>query len=211
MFGDGALAFQEFAMGEPLPLATLHEAILGYLRGRDDAVLHGAQAVNAYVGEPRMTQDVDILALDAAAFVEGLRKFLHERFQIALRVRSIKNGVAFRIYQVYQPGNRHLVDVRSVQDLPRCERIADILVLQPLELVVSKVLSYHNRRGQPKAFTDLRDLALLLLKYPELKSPDGSVRGQLEQIAGNPSLLSTWDEIVAREIHLDDDDEDWNG
>jgi hypothetical protein len=62
MFGDGSLTFREFAMREPLPLATIHDAILEFLRGRTDAVLFGAQAVNAYVDEPRMTQDVDILS-----------------------------------------------------------------------------------------------------------------------------------------------------
>ena len=59
MFGDGALTFREFAMGERLPLATIQDAMLEFLRGRDDAALFGAQAVNAYVDEPRMTQDVD--------------------------------------------------------------------------------------------------------------------------------------------------------
>lgn len=47
MFGDGALTFREFAMGEPLPLATIHDAILDFLRDRDDVALFGAQAVNA--------------------------------------------------------------------------------------------------------------------------------------------------------------------
>lgn len=28
MFGDGALSFREFAMHEPLPLATIHDAVL---------------------------------------------------------------------------------------------------------------------------------------------------------------------------------------
>ena len=65
MFGDGSLTFREFAMHEPVPLATLHEAVLEILRGHNDAVLFGAQAVNAYVDEPRMTQDVDILSVRA--------------------------------------------------------------------------------------------------------------------------------------------------
>ena len=64
---DGALTFREFMMREPLPLATIHEAVLEFLRGRDDVVLFDAQAVNAYVDEPRMTQDVDLLAVRAAA------------------------------------------------------------------------------------------------------------------------------------------------
>ena len=65
MFGDGSLTFQEFIMREPLPLATVHDAVLEFLRDRDDAVLYGAQAVNAYVDEPRMTQDVDIASTRA--------------------------------------------------------------------------------------------------------------------------------------------------
>ena len=39
MFGDGSLTFREFAMREPLPLATIHDAVLEFLRGRTDAVL----------------------------------------------------------------------------------------------------------------------------------------------------------------------------
>jgi len=56
MFNAGSLTFHEFAMNEPLPLAILQDAVLDFLRGRDDAVVFGAQAVNAYVAEPRMSQ-----------------------------------------------------------------------------------------------------------------------------------------------------------
>src|SRR5512147_2292087 len=58
----GSLTFQEYMVAESLPLATLHEAVLDFLRGRDDVVLFGAQAVNAFVSEPRMTQDVDLVS-----------------------------------------------------------------------------------------------------------------------------------------------------
>ena len=47
MFNAGSLTFQEFIMSESLPLATIQEAVLEFLRGRDDAVVFGAQAVNA--------------------------------------------------------------------------------------------------------------------------------------------------------------------
>ena len=208
MFGDGGLAFQEFAMSESLPLATVHDAVLDYLRGREDAVLQGAQAVNAYVDQPRMTQDVDILALQAEQFAEGLRQFLSERFHIAVRIRNVRDGAGYRLYQVHKPKNRHLVDVRSIEHLPPHQRIADVLVLTPAELVASKVLSYHNRRGRTKAFTDLRDLAVLLLAFPELKTASGLVRDRLEELAQDDALASTWDEIVAQEIRLDDEDEE---
>ena len=84
MFGDGSLTFQEFAMGEPVPLATIHDAVLEFLRDRDDAVLFGAQAVNAYVDEARMTQDVDIVMMLRlqtermhGSFVPSIREYFH--------------------------------------------------------------------------------------------------------------------------------------
>src|SRR5205085_9412628 len=87
VFSEGMLTFREFAMKEPLPLATIQGAVLEFLRGRDDAVLFGAQAVNAYVDEPRMTQDVDIISTRAVELAEELRQYLNTRFQIAVRVR----------------------------------------------------------------------------------------------------------------------------
>jgi hypothetical protein len=61
MLNAGTLLFEEFAMREQLPLATIHDAVLEFLRGRDVAVMFGAQAVNAYVGEARMSQDIDLI------------------------------------------------------------------------------------------------------------------------------------------------------
>jgi len=89
MFGDGALTLREFAMKEPLPLAKVHDAVLDFLRNRDDTVLFGAQAVNAYVDEPRMTQDVDILSTRAADLAEELRSRLAAEFHIPVRVRTV--------------------------------------------------------------------------------------------------------------------------
>ena len=110
MFGDGSLTFREFAMREPLPLATIHDAVLEFLRGRTDAVLFGAHAVNAYVDEARMTQDVDILSPRAEELAEELRTYLSQRFQIAVRVRTVADGLGHRLYQLRKPKNRHLVD-----------------------------------------------------------------------------------------------------
>src|SRR5258707_11889997 len=118
MFGDGSLTFREFAMREPLPLATIHDAVLEFLRGRTDAVLFGAHAVNAYVEESRMTQDVDILSPRAAELAEELRRHLAEKFQIAVRIRTVADGKGHRLYQIRKPKNRHLVDVRAVDGLP---------------------------------------------------------------------------------------------
>jgi hypothetical protein len=121
MFGDGSLTFREFAMREPLPLATIHDAVLEFLRGHDDPVLFAAQAVNAYVDEPRMTQDVDILSSRAAELAEELRAFLSTKFHIAVRLHEIGEDRSYRIFQIQKPKNRHLVDVRQVSPLPPAE------------------------------------------------------------------------------------------
>ena len=68
-------------MAEELPLATIHVAVLEFLRGRIDAAVFGAQAVNAYVDTPRMTQDVDILSTCGEALSEELCEHLHQQFQ----------------------------------------------------------------------------------------------------------------------------------
>src|SRR5207244_9889375 len=99
MFDAGALTFQEFMTREPLPLATIQSAVLEFLRGRDDAVVFGAQAVNAYVGEPRMTQDVDLLSPRASELAQEIREHLRGRFHIAVRVREIGAGRGYRIFQ----------------------------------------------------------------------------------------------------------------
>jgi hypothetical protein len=209
MLGDGVLTFREFMMREPLPLATIQEAVLGFLRNRDDAVLFGAQAVNAYVGESRMTQDIDVLSNRAAEFVEELREHLSERFHIALRVREIGAGRGYRLYQVQKPGNRHLVDVRPVAVLPAAQRIEQVLVLSPVELIASKVVSYHQRRGKPKSGTDWRDLAMLLLTFPNLKLDPGPVSEHLQVLGVGSTTLSLWRELVAQEVLPEEDDDEF--
>ncbi len=207
-FNAGTITFQEFMRAESLPLARLQEAALEFLRGRDDAVLFGAQAVNAYVGDPRMSQDLDILSVRAAELAEELRAHLHELFQIALRIRTIAEGRGYRLFQVRKPRNRHLVDVRSVDMLPPCRLIAEVRVLAPPELIASKVRSYHNRRGQPKSGTDWRDLALLLLTFPELKSDKGPVGECLRESGAGPAELALWRELVEQDIQPESE-EDW--
>jgi hypothetical protein len=208
IFGEGSLTFQEFVAREPLPLATVHTAVLEFLRGRDDAVLLGAHAVNAYAAEPRMTQDVDIASTRAAELAEELRDYLNRRFHIAVRVREVRDGVGYRLYQVQKPRNRHLVDVRPVAELPPAQRLADVLTVTPLELIAGKVMALHGRRGKPKAGTDWRDLALLLLTFAALKSDPVAVRERLLAAGADAEVLRTWDEVVAQEfIEGDPDDE----
>src|SRR5438093_7417543 len=200
MLNAGALTFQEFAMREQLPLATIHDAVFEFLRGREDAVVFGAQAVNAYVSEPRMSQDIDLVSTRATELAEEIREYLSERFHIAVRVRVIGAGKGYRLFQIQKPRNRHLVDVRTAESLPHAERIEDVLVISPPELIAHKVIAYHARRGQPKAGTDWRDLAMLLLTFPELKKEDGAVSEALRSMKAGEEVMKAWSELVGQQL-----------
>jgi hypothetical protein len=211
MFGDGALTFREFAMGESLPLATIHDAVLEFLRGRDDAVLYGAQAVNAYVSEPRMTQDVDIASTQAVELAEELCTYLNKKFHIAVRVRNVREGLGYRIYQVQKPKNRHLIDIRPVKELPPANRVRKVLVVTPPELIANKVTSMSQRKHKPKGLIDQADLFRLLLTFPELKTLKGPVAERLHASAASPEVLAAWKELVAQEILPEDQDDKFVG
>ena len=194
-------------MAESLPLATIHGAVLEFLRGRADAAIFGAQAVNAYVDNPRMTQDVDILSTSADAVATELSELLHSRFHIAVRIRSVAGGSGYRIYQIRTPTNRHLVDVRQTLVLPACQRIEEILVVSPPELVSMKVISMAARPKTPKGLTDEVDLLRLLITFPELKTETGSVLVSLHRQNATDNALQIWQDLVARDIRPETDDD----
>src|ERR1051325_11510799 len=211
MLNAGVLTFQEFAMREPLPLATVHEAVLEFVRGRNDVVVFGATAVNAYVSEPRMTQDIDLMSLRAADLAEEVREFLSERFHIAVRVRTIGGGKGYWVFQVRKEGNRHLVDLRPIATLPNAELIDGVKVITPAELIARKVISLHSRRGQPKSGTDWRDLAMLFLAFPDLKTESGVVSEILNSLNASEEELKTWSEVARQNIEPPDDDSEFDG
>jgi len=62
MLVDGGLTFREILMKDPLPKGTIQQAVIDFLKGREDAAIFGAMAVNAYIDERRMTEDVDIVS-----------------------------------------------------------------------------------------------------------------------------------------------------
>ena len=197
-------------MSEPLPLAIVHEAVLEFLRGRADAVVFGATAVNAYVAESRMTQDIDLMSTRAAELAEELRRYLSDRFHIAVRVREVHKGKGYRVFQIQKGGNRHFVDLRSVTILPRSERISDVLVISAPELIARKVISYHKRRGQPKSGTDWRDLAMLLLTFPDLKTVEGEVAQILNTLNATEEEMVAWQDLVAQKLDLPDEDSEFD-
>ncbi len=209
MFSAEALTFQEFMTRETLPLATLHNAVLEFLRDRDDVAVFGAQAVNAYVPEPRMTQDIDLISPRAAELAQELRDDLNRRFHIAVRLREIGDGRGYRLYQVQKAGNRHLVDVRPVEVLPATQRLAGVLIIAPADLIASKVIAYHQRRSHPKSGTDWRDLAMLLLTFPELKRDSGPVAERLHTHGASPGIFAAWGELVAQDIQPPDDEDEF--
>lgn len=209
MFGDGPLTFQEFATREPHPLAVVHDATLEFLRGRKDAVLCGAQAVNAYVVQSRLTQDVDIASPRAAGLAEEVRLFLHRRFGFALIVREMKEG-GYRIEQVKEPVNRHLVDVRPVKTLPPNQRVRKVLVVTPPELIANKVASMIGRRNKPNGFQDQTDLYRLLLTFPELKQEEGPVAERLRAANACAEVTAAWKELVAQDIRAEEDEDEFS-
>jgi hypothetical protein len=210
MFGDGALTFQEFAMREPHPLATIHDAVLEFLRGRDDAVLYGAQAVNAYVKEPRMTQDVDIASTRAKELAEELRNHLNKTLHIAARVRSVREGLGYRIYQVRKPENRHLVDLRPVAVLPPAQLVRKVMVVTPPELIANKLVSMVDRGHKPKGLIDRADLYRVLLTFPELKTDEGPVADRLRAMEATPEIMKAWKQLVRQRIEAEKDEDEFD-
>ena len=63
MIVDDGLTFREIVMNDPLPKGTIQQAVFDFLsRTMRDAGLFGAMAVNAYIDERRMTEDVDVVS-----------------------------------------------------------------------------------------------------------------------------------------------------
>ena len=209
MLVDDGLTFHEIVMKDPLPKGTIQQAVIDFLRGRDDAAIFGAMAVNAYIDERRMTEDVDIVSPRARELAEELRHYLGERFHIAMRIRSVRGGIWFRLYQLVKPKYRHLADVRPVDTLPPAGLIDGVLVVTPIEVIAGKVISCVRRKGKPKSFTDRRDLAHMLLKFPELKVEHGPVEERLAAHGADEESLAFWRQLVAEEIRPEEDDDEF--
>ena len=206
---SGVLTFEEFVMQEPIPLTTIHEAIFEFLCGKKDVAVFGAHAVNAYVSEPRMTQDIDLVSPNAKTISRELRDYLSGRFHIALRIREVSSRRGYRLYQIRKNGNRHLAVLRIVETLPTIRHIGKIQVIAPADLIAGKVISYYQRRGKPKSGTDWRDLAMLLLVFPELKCDPGPITEKLQAAGVGPDILNTWRELADQKIQPEDENDDF--
>jgi hypothetical protein len=89
---DDGLTFREIVMQDPLPKGTIQQSVFEFLRAYDDAAIFGAMAVNAYVEERRMTEGVDVVSARARELATELRQHLNERFNIAVRVRTVRES-----------------------------------------------------------------------------------------------------------------------
>jgi hypothetical protein len=121
-----------------------------------------------------MTQDIDLISTRARELAEELRVHLSERFHIAVGSRVIGEGKGYRLVQMQETFNRHLVDIRPADSLPHSQPFEGVQVVAPPQLIAQKAISFHSRQGQPKGFSDMRDLAMLFLTFPEMKRNQGS-------------------------------------
>lgn len=70
------------------------------------------------------------------------------------------------------------------------------------------MIAFEGRRGQPESGTDWRDLAMLLLAFPELKGHPGPVSNILEASSATPGVKEYWQGLVAEDIRRPTDDDD---
>lgn len=192
---------------EPVPLATIFREIGSLLATREDAVVFGAHAVNAYCEPERMTADIDVLSTDAARLADDVRALISERFRIAVRVRELVPG-GFRVYQLRKPKNRHLVDVRQVTQLPPFREIGRVRVVDPVELAAMKAIATAACKGQEKGLSDRLDLHRLLRAFPELRAEDGPVPARLAALGADSSSVAAWREVVQAPLEAEDEDSD---
>ena len=204
---DAPLTLREFMTRESLPLASIFREILVYLRTRPDAVVFGAHAVNAYAEPERMTADIDLLSTDAAGLAEDLRRLLSDRFHIAVRVREPVTG-GFRVYQLREPKNRHLVDVRQIPILPSHRELEGVRVVAPAELAAMKAISMTTRAGQEKGLSDRLDLHRLLRAFPDLRENEGTVSEIMQAMGAADAAVTGWLDVVRRPLTVGDDIDD---
>jgi hypothetical protein len=206
MLADYSLTLQEYSMANEVTLAEIHRVVLNFLQNRTDSIVFGAQAVNLYVDEPRMTQDVDVMSTIAAELSELIRSELHQKLHIAARVRSVANEKGFGVFQLRSPSNRHLVDIRQVDELLPYRSFEGILVVDPDELVVLKLVSLASRPNTPKGMTDRADLLRLLLAYPSYRTDRLSIDTLLKKRKVSDEVIAIWESVVSSDIQPDADD-----
>lgn len=153
-----------------------------------------------------MTEDVDLVSTSAAELAESIRGRLAERFHIAMRVREVAEGKAFRIDQVRKPRNRHIADVRSVESLPPHRIIEGVRVMAPGPLAAMKAIAVNARSGREKGLSDRLDRSRLLRAIPELRE-DARIAELAAAHGVGAAALAEWRALAASPLEADDDDD----
>ena len=103
MFGDGSLTFREFAMREILPLATIHVAVLEFLRGQTEL----CRVLVRATGFPYLKRYAALILKNPVAEKEGVAgyeiAFNYNCVAFALMPRAaseIKGGGKFQLLSV---------------------------------------------------------------------------------------------------------------
>lgn len=204
---DAPLTLREFMTHEKVSLAAISHAVASFISGRRDVVVFGAHAVNVYVGEERMTSDIDVLSTHAEELAGALRDHLAAKFHISVRIRAMtKKGAGFRVYQLMKPKNRSLVDVRQEPNLPNSNSIHGVRFVEPITLLAMKIKAYASRRNQIKGDTDRVDIRRMLAAFPKLRKKNGAVADKLMADGSSHTVLEIWHAFVDERLDPDDDE-----
>ena len=149
-------------------------------------------------------------SLHAEELANKIAKFLNQRFRMAARVRSVRGGIGYRVYELRKTGNRHHVDVRPVKLLPPVQQVEGLQVVSPAESIANKVVAYAVRGNKRKGLTDGRDLMVMLRTFPDLKRFDGAVKDRLVVNDAPPEALTLWREWAERPLEPEDDDDEFD-
>lgn len=68
-------------------------------------------------------------------------------------------------------------------------------------------MSYYRRKVKPKAGTDWRDVAMLLLRFPPFQENPALVTERLKVAEATPEMIALWDELAQQTIEPIDEDE----
>ena len=71
------------------------------------------------------------------------------------------------------------------------------------------MISYCQRLNSPKSGTDWRDIAMLLLTFPEIKEYPDTVKDRLRDIGASPEILEIWKKLAASDIQAADEDDEF--
>ncbi|MCK6568395.1 MAG: hypothetical protein DCC59_02620 [Chloroflexi bacterium] len=82
----------------------------------------------------------------------------------------------------------------------------EFIMNESLPLATIQEAALEFLRGQPKPGTDWRDVAMLLLAFPDLKSETGLAAERLQAKHAGNEVLNLWADLVLQDIQPEDDE-----